>query len=79
VQVRVREVGRVPAALASPARPLVGFTQQELGDPEGEALLSDSARAVKEEACRESAGSRGAREARPELFMAVEIDDCHPA
>ena len=60
VKVRVRDLRRIPAVLAAPARSLaLGRAQEQLPEPQSKALLSDAARTVKQNAARKCASERG--------------------
>jgi hypothetical protein len=77
VEVRVGEGRAVSAALAGAARTALTGAQEQLAEPEPEALLADTLRSVQKEA-RWKGASRGRfGQALLEAVVAVEGDESH--
>jgi hypothetical protein len=77
VKVRVCQIERIPTAFAFSARRVFSFAKEHLPEPEGEALLSDSAGAMKEQACRQGTRAEACCKAFPDVSMPVEAGKWH--
>ena len=77
MQIRMRQLGDVAAALACAARCVRLGAKQVLGEPESEALLADPARSLKQQARRQRSGADALGQPLAQLCMSIKVDDCH--
>jgi len=77
VKVRVCKIQRVVAAFAFSAGSILSLAEKQLSEPQGEALFSDTARAVKKETRRKGAGLQASSQTFLEIFVPVEARKRH--
>src|SRR6266404_9829087 len=77
MQIRMRQLGDIAAALARSARGVRPGAKQTLGEPKSEALLADPAGSLKQQARRQRSSANALVESLAQLFMSVKVDDRH--
>lgn len=77
MQVGVVELTNIAASLARSTRRACFGAEEPLRQPEGQPLLSDSARALQKKARRKRFCSNAFRQALSERLMSVEVNDRH--
>ena len=77
MQIGVRKLIGVPAALTDAARRIGSFAKQRACEPEREPLLADAGRPVQQQARWQATGAGCREKAAPERVMAEQRDDWH--